>query len=423
MSYAVQKREGLEKNRLYSEDQSIHDWYRFVLSFPPHLVRNFIDKFQLNEKSCVLDPFAGTGTTLVECKKIGLDSIGIEANPVVQMAASAKIQWDIDIAAFQKQAQLIFEKSNEMLELLGSKPLTLGEEKEKLIINHSISPIPLHKSLILEKCITQYASREFINLYRTAFAKQIVLKCSNLHFGPEVGVSRKKTLDAPVNELWLEQINKMSLDLELHKENSHVRSNVYLGDSRTTNRYIADKSIDAIITSPPYPNEKDYTRTTRLESVLLGFIKNKIDLRTTKEHLLRSNSRNIYKGDDDQKWIDNNENLISLMNHVENTRLKLGKTSGFEKLYHKIIGLYFGGMARHLENLKPKLKNGAQLAYVVGDQASFFRIPIRTGQLLAEIAEERGFVVKDIELFRTRIATATKELLREEVLILEWKER
>jgi hypothetical protein len=38
-------------------------------------------------------------------------------------------------------------------------------------------------------------------------------------------------------------------------------------------------SIDVVITSPPYPNEKDYTRTTRLESGLLGFIRNEKELR------------------------------------------------------------------------------------------------------------------------------------------------
>jgi len=60
------------------------------------------------------------------------------------------------------------------------------------------------------------------------------------------------------------------------------------------------------------------------------------------------------------------------------------------------------------------------LAYVVGDQASYLRVMIRTGQLLASIAEELGYEVIGIDLFRTRLATATKEQLREEVLLLRW---
>jgi hypothetical protein len=45
---------------------------------------------------------------------------------------------------------------------------------------------------------------------------------------------------------------------------------------------------------------------------------------------------------------------------------------------------------------------------------------IRTGQLIADIAKSFGYEVADIELFRTRLATATREQLREEVVILRW---
>ena len=79
-------------------------------------------------------------------------------------------------------------------------------------------------------------------------------------------------------------------------------------------------------------------------------------------------------------------------------------------------------MAKHLNDLKPKLKNGAKLAYVVGDQFSYFRIPIRTGAILAEIAENLGYKLIKIDLFRTRLATATQENINEEVVILEYIE-
>ena len=70
MSYAIQSRDSIEQNKLYSDDTEIHDWYRFVLSYPPHLVRDYINKFKLNSKHTILDPFCGTGTTLVESKKL-----------------------------------------------------------------------------------------------------------------------------------------------------------------------------------------------------------------------------------------------------------------------------------------------------------------------------------------------------------------
>ena len=112
---------------------------------------------------------------------------------------------------------------------------------------------------------------------------------------------------------------------------------------------------------------------------------------------------------------------MNLAAEIEARRLDLGKTSGFEKNYHKVVLHYFGGMARHLEALRPKLRDGARLGYVVGDQASFFRVLIRTGELLAEVAEPLGYEVESLDLFRTRLATATRAQLREEVLVLRWR--
>jgi hypothetical protein len=77
-------------------------------------------------------------------------------------------------------------------------------------------------------------------------------------------------------------------------------------------------------------------------------------------------------------------------------------------------------MAKHLADLRHRLCAGAQLAYVVGDQNSYLRVMIRTGELLAEIAEGLGYEVIGIDLFRTRVATVTKEQVREEVVLLRW---
>jgi hypothetical protein len=71
-------------NKLMVHDRAAHEWYRFVLLFPPHLVRQYLDRFGVDVSRTVLDPFCGTGTTLVECKKRGISSIGIEAHPMAR---------------------------------------------------------------------------------------------------------------------------------------------------------------------------------------------------------------------------------------------------------------------------------------------------------------------------------------------------
>ncbi|MCX7723595.1 MAG: DNA methyltransferase, partial [Verrucomicrobiae bacterium] len=200
---------------------------------------------------------------------------------------------------------------------------------------------------------------------------------------------------------------------------------IYCEDARDPARVLEPRSIQFVITSPPYPNEKDYTRTTRLESVLLGFVKNKAELRELKRRLIRSNTRNVFRDDDDAVWVEKFESIQKLAKEVEARRVALGKTSGFERLYHLVVRHYFGGMARHFANLRQALKKGAKLAYVVGDQASYLRVMIRTSHLIAEIADYFGYRVDGIELFRTRLATATRTALREEIVWLTWtgKER
>ena len=108
-----------------------------------------------------------------------------------------------------------------------------------------------------------------------AFAKSLVQSDSNLHFGPEVGVRRIKRHDARVVENWLAEIRKMAKDLNQAGKNNagDIPSIVHHADARQATELLAPQSLSAVFTSPPYPNEKDYTRTTRLESVLLGFIK------------------------------------------------------------------------------------------------------------------------------------------------------
>ena len=413
-----------------------HQWYRFVLSFPPHLVRDYVAKFGLDSRHCVLDPFCGTGTTLVECQKLGIPAIGLEPNPVACFASQTKLLWNIDSQSLLRHSMKVAEVANRRLEQDGffdenayrllDRPFgtnvklsTLPDEAADLLLTNSISPIPLHKTLVLLKVLEENHDDRFSSHERLALATALVNAISNLQFGPEVGVGPAKS-DAPVVSFWLDGIRTMVQDLEnLPKETKH-KAIVYEADARDGASMLPAHSVDAVITSPPYPNEKDYTRTTRLESVLLGFIQSKADLRALKKRLVRSNTRGVYKADTDDLLVAGHPQIERIAAAIEKRRIELNKDSGFEKLYARVTKLYFGGMARHLAGLRRVLRPGARLAYVVGDQASYLRVMIRTGQLLAGIAESLGYEVVGLDLFRTRLATATKEQLREEVVVLRW---
>ncbi|MDB9528906.1 DNA methyltransferase [Oscillatoria sp. CS-180] len=410
--------EDLSNNKLQPSDRAFHDWYRFVLSYPPHLVRHYINKFDLDANATLLDPFCGTGTTIVEAKKNGITSVGIEAVPMSHFACSTKVQWQVDLGELHHWQQVVRQQAHERVQSLPH--LSLKPEQTAILLKNSISPVPLHKCLALQEAIATSVPQPVKGVLSLALAYVAVYDASNLKFGPEVGLRRQKRADAPVLEQWYAKVDQMAADLERHQALAQISSECRHGDARVVRSLLPPNSIDAVITSPPYPNEKDYTRTTRLESVLLGFLNNKQDLRSFKQTLIRSNTRNVYKVDDDDQFLATQSRATALAQEIEERRLLLQKTSGFERLYHRVVSLYFGGMKHHLQELQPVLKPGAQLAYVVGDQASFFQIMVRTGELLEEIAAEVGYVVKGRDLFRTRLATATGAQLKEEVVLLAW---
>ena len=408
-------------NQVKKENLEIHDWYRFVLSFPPELITHYLKKFNITEGRMVMDPFCGTGTTNVECKKMGISSIGIEANPITYFASRVKCSWDCNAAVLCDVADSIAEKATVRINS-GIMP-NLPPEQEALLIKNSISSIPLRKVLILRDAILDIHS-PFQDYFLLALAKHVVYSYSNLKFGPEVGISRKRKYDVDVISIWLEQIKQMQRDLIRYSPMSNIMASIYSGDSRTIRIPEMSHKVDFVITSPPYPNEKDYSRTTRLESVILGFVKSKDELRSIKRQFIRSNTKNVYKGDCDDIYINDLSSITALSNQIEETRIRLGKDSGFERLYHRVVRLYFGGMARHLINIKPMLKNGAYLAYVVGDQSSYFQIPIETSKLLAEVVKSVGnYRIIQTDLFRRRFSTTTDMWLNENVLIFKYNER
>jgi hypothetical protein len=420
-----------EANRIDPVDLPVHDWYRFVLSFPPHLVREYMKKFGLNDQSLVLDPFCGTGTTIVECKKNAIPAIGIEALPMPNFASMVKTDWEIEPGDLHQHANRIAEKAVASLlengihddpaknscDHNGLRVLPL--DSQKLLLKNSISPVPLHKTLVLLDAIKSDSDTKFRNHELLALAKALVTTIGNLRFGPEVGLGAIKR-DSRVIRPWLSNVETMVRDLAMVSKRPTTPVGVHQGDSRNVHLILQSKLVDGVFTSPPYPNEKDYTRTTRLESVLLGFVRNMSELRSLKKNLIRSNTRSVYKEDEDDTWISKHTEIHRIATEIEKRRIEQGKTSGFERVYHRVTTLYFGGMAQHLASLRPILRPGAFLGYVVGDQASYLRVMIRTGQLIAQIADSLGYKVESINLFRTRLATATGEQLREEVVVLRW---
>jgi hypothetical protein len=204
-----------EWNQIRAVDRIAHDWYRFVLSYPPHLVQEYVTKFGIGPGQRVLDPFCGTGTTVVECKKLGIVSVGVEANPLAHFAGSTKLDWSPDPDGLLDWAQQIADRATALIEL-ETVWRSLPEDNLKILLKNSLSPLPTHKVLILREQIEQVIAPPAAQPYRDhlwlALAKALVNGISNIYFGPEVTVGKAKD-DAPVVQLWLSAVQAIAADL------------------------------------------------------------------------------------------------------------------------------------------------------------------------------------------------------------------
>ena len=428
-------------------DFPVHGWYRFVLSFPPHLVRKYLSDFDICPRDLVLDPFCGTGTTLVEAKKCGIPSLGCDAHPFAALVSRTKTNWSLDVKSLRNSLRAVLRAAHAQSLNHGLQSLSfdsvmfqepqcavrdrfyLTEDEEKLLPTGFLSQLPLHRLLILRDEIDRQKGRvslEVHEFFLVALAHVIANGAGNFAFGPEIYRTKPKP-DYDVLGHFARHADLMISELMAiqSKDLLDTPSTVFLDDARELTQI--PNGVSAVITSPPYPNEKDYTRATRVESILLRLVADRASLREMKELLLRSNTRNIFVADTDGEEVREFASIRGVCEEIERRRLELGKDSGFERLYHKVVSHYFGGMRRHLRALRPKLRRKAKLAYVVGDQLSFLMVPVATAKLLAEVATAEGYTPLRRDLWRERVGTKVRNSLsnertvrvREEILVLE----
>jgi len=273
--------------------------------------------------------------------------------------------------------------------------------------------------LIAKRAVDTFPNDAITDIFRLALAAVVVTDISNLGFGPEVYAAKRRE-DADVYGAYTEKLRRIRQDLATVQQIPNPgMTTVYCDDARRLATRVSGP-IDYVITSPPYPNEKDYTRITRLELILLGFVGEKSDIRRVKKEMLRSHTRNIYVTDNDSVHVADVPEIQEIAQEIERRRIERGATSGFERLYHRVVTEYFGGMYRVLEQLQQVTSPGGKIALVVGDQMSYFRVPIHTARLLSLLACRKLHYAEDETIvWRTRRATATKMDIEEHILILE----
>lgn len=391
------------------------------MSFEPALVRDILDRFQVSKGDLVLDPFCGAGTTLIECRLRGVNSIGLDANPVCAFASHVKTTWDVDATQVERLLPAILRKARHLFDhgaaytTASYKYLrTSGMIKRRWISSHKAQRVVTLASAIQEVCTQPSIQGVFL----LALASSTVRRIADIKFGPEVYV-RSTPNRHRVDFSFIANVNAMLEDLRdvNHKDQTWPTSTVLLGDARMLGDRIREK-VDCVITSPPYPSEHDYTRATRLELALLRFVSNMLDVRGIKQQMIRCHTKGVYSTDTDKSYCPNVPGVAAVVKSLE--QKAYSRKDGFSRQYPKMVGHYFGGMAQHLRSVYSVMRRGARAAYVVQDQESLNGVYIDTPALITRIARHRsvGFDTEGMFEWRRVRGSTGRKLLRECVIML-----
>lgn len=402
---------------------TIHNWYRTVLGYSEDLVSRLLEELPFDLRTNIVDPFCGSGTTLVECMKRGIDCVGIDANPASFFISQVKTNWSLRGDRLSELCNEIRELYPRALRNTSSRrrdPTYVYLESSGMIERGWISPLPLHKALTIKSCIQNLkTTKKYRNALMLALIAEVTYGASNVRFGPELYCGESKD-DHDVLLGFCKRVQQMASDLDRVTGIDSGIAEVFLGDSRECSRVldgVCKGSFAGVISSPPYPTEHDYTRNARLELVFLEEVSDRESLRRIKKRMIRSHTKGIYKQDSDAKLVEANDSVQSIVRTLK--RKVRYKNHGFARLYPKVVEEYFGGMKQHLMSIKPVLSPASRCAYILGDQSSYLRVHIPTAEVLSSVAAEVGFKTLEIRRWRKRWSTTTCRELDENILILE----
>jgi len=233
-------------------------------------------------------------------------------------------------------------------------------------------------------------------------------------------VPGKRSVD--VRKTLLNKLNRMAQDYA-----NFIRKGLsfpMIGDARDLSNLrdpaterpveIEEQSIDCVVTSPPYCNSSDYIEMYKLEHWLLGFVRNYEEFRCLSHSTLRSHT-NILEG-----------HLTWAHPVVEDICETLeGKITWTSRVPDMVRG-YFDDLRTSLFEMTRALRPEGHIFLIIGNSC-YNRTPIPCDLLVAEVADNVGLELKEIDIVR-QITTSGQQMgsvdgnsrrfLRESIVVL-----
>lgn len=374
----------------------VHRWFRYSAGFSADWVRSIIKKYK---PTTVLDPFVGSGTTLLAAEQERTLSYGFEAHPYVVKIANAKLFWNSSIKEFISWANIILDRAaNLNLSISDETPLIMKCYSEAVLKKLCA----IRDSFLMLKDEMPISTRELIWLSITS----ILRACS--HAGTAqwqyvLPAKGKARVSEPI-EAFRVKIEEMVADMQHFQRSAISCATLIIHDARMRMEKIEGK-IDLVVTSPPYPNNYDYSDSTRLEMCFWHEIKGWADLQTSvRRFLMHSCSQHTAA---EKLLLDDIlaapqlapicDKLANICQNLEKERLN----HGGRKTYHTMVAAYFSDIASVFYALRSACRPGGRMCLVIGDSAPY-GIYVPVDEFMGKLAIASGFVRYSFEKIRDR---------------------
>jgi len=387
-----------------------HALHEYKGRFYPQLAGALLNCGNVRHGNTVMDPFCGSGTTLVEPHLRGINAVGVDLNPVGVLISKAKIasllmrpsETEAALKAFRlvKDENVGWKKIYANSHVLDNEYLQRWFPKENLMkiffLLKKISALQGNKSKTLCLAVLSNLLREF------SYQASTDLRIRRRKDEPPANVlaSFRSTLTAYLNNLRNFQTHETTA-----RGRNRCRTMIYRDDIRSLGKtVIKPGSIDAVVTSPPYATALPYIDTDRLSIVLLGY-SDGCDLKHIEKSLIGAREITRRERDKLDKELEKNltnpelqDEIVRLL-HTIYTLNKESETSGFRrKNLAALLYKYFIDMDMAVRQIKRVLKKNGSAFIVVGGNRTTVNgqeIQIPTDDFIALIAESRGLSLTD----------------------------
>lgn len=366
-----------------------HRWYQFKEGFSELLVRKAIQGVKTPTRPArILDPFSGSGTSLVTAGRFGCEGLGIEVNPFLAFAARAKCtsgKWTK--AGFEKSLERILSSSRHEIQspLEGFSTFTEKPSLKKWLFNKSL----VRGFTALDRSIAGFpAYRRPLRL--ALFAS--VMDCCNARRDGKCLRYRKDWESLGFNssnlrEIFQRRARETYEDVSQHRFDAR-KLTVLNADSRTKLKGLKRNQFDLLITSPPYLNSFDYSDVYRPELFLGGFVGNNEELRRLRLRTVRSHVQ--------VKWKPSPLIASSLLKPI------LEQLSGLElwsSYLPEMIRSYFVDMATVLKNASNLVRKNGE-AWIVVATSAYGGVEVPVDLILADVATRNGWLLDGVYVLR-----------------------